>query len=128
MRVEAILPLQHSCQLDHQAETLECLLVDVSHAVIDELRRKEKSQQKDLQISAFSLLQRAQPFSVDDEAVFAVETHQLGPHPQALRAGVDGVADTKALAAAEEHAIEDVAFASSVLPSDCDDVELRRGQ
>ena len=126
MRVETILPLQHSCQLNHQAETLQCLFVDVSHAVIDELGRKEESQQKDLQISAFSLLQRAQPFSVDDEAVLAVETHQLGPHPQALGAGVDGVAYAKALAATEEHAIEDVAFASSVLSSDCDDVELWR--
>lgn len=44
LRVVPILPVEDSCQLHDQTQTIDGLLVDAANTVVDELRAKEQSE------------------------------------------------------------------------------------
>lgn len=123
LRVVAVLPVEHSCQLDYETETVDGLLVNTAHAVVDELRTEEQGKQEDLQIRAFPLLQRPQALSVDDQTVLSLKFDEFGPHPQSLRAGIDGMAYTEPVLPPKQHSVQDVTLPRTVLPCHCHHVQ-----
>ena len=119
---------QKLSQIRDQSQIFYRFFIDVADAIVDEVGWQKQSHEKDFHIGIFAFLKWTESFRVDDQAVsgdfVVLYFYYLGPNPESFGAGVDGGPHLEAWVFGEKDAIEDVAFAGSVLAGDGDDGEL----
>lgn len=97
---------------------MHCLLVDASHAIINEVGREQHGHQEDLRICLLSFLERAESFSIHHHVLngrIVRVLDQIWPHPQTLGACVNGRPDLKPGILVEQDPIKDITLASAIL-------------
>lgn len=120
--------MEELCEVDNQTEILEGLFVDAAHTVIYEIGGKQDRHEEYLDIRVLTLLQRAEALGVDEQAfagpLWGADFDDVRPHPESLGAGIDGGPYLEPGVLVEQHSVEDVAFAGSVLAGYCYNADL----
>lgn len=115
-------------QVHNQTQTLNGLLINIAHTIVNKVTRQQHSHQEYLRIGILTLLQRPQPLRIHNQRPYRIlpvrDLHWLGPYPQPLRAGIDGGPYLKPTVLLQEHPVQDVAFAGAVFADDGDHGEV----